>query len=678
MKKKLILSFVALAFSLLSFAQDYKVTSVDYLQKDFTARKTILTEKLDGGKQCAVLRIATQNITEKDRDAFMFECDLGSVIRERRNDGGEICLWVSPGIKILKIKHKILGNYVLNISEFLHGNVQSLNTYQINIVGLKELVQEPLSFGSSQIVFRPSPENAILYLNGDSIGVGEQTVRSIAGTYEWSYIHDLYENKSGIVQLKKGSYDTIDVVLRPSYGYLKICDDYGFNEEIKVYLNGNQVGAIPYESGRLASGKYEVMLQRQNIQLASNVIEIKEREITIDSIRDFITGARRCHYNPVTATLTLNSVPEAAIVTIDGTYQGVTPLSLDNLIIGSHDIKLTKSGYSPHKQEILLLEKQELNLNVSLQQACIITISSDASGDKVFVDDAYVGETPMTLNVSFGNHTFAIERNGFKLEEKQLLMPSDKEKTIRFSFGQKVKVETDNDKDKIYLDGALVGHSPVDVYLANGRHLLKASHGWKTGEQTVNIEGNKPLDKVFINTHTQSPSAFLENGVFFITGNVAMLTKENPVYGLSFGDMNNAGWFISLMTNMNFEPFRSQTFADASGCVNGILPLYTGETTISRASATIGAILKLGGPVFMRIGAGGGVRQYAWKAANSNDWVVISDNSWKNFEMSMGLQLCIYNFVINADVLAPLDLLTERKKLFEFRAGIGFCLRHKQ
>ena len=109
MKKLFSLSLFVLFFSFLAKAQDYKVTSVDYLQGDMSARKTIFTEKLDGGQPCAVLRISTQNILEKDRDAFQFECDMGSVIRERQKDGGEICLWVCSWNQDIKTQTPLIG-----------------------------------------------------------------------------------------------------------------------------------------------------------------------------------------------------------------------------------------------------------------------------------------------------------------------------------------------------------------------------------------------------------------------------------------------------------------------------------------------------------------------------------------------------------------------------------------
>ena len=60
----------------------------------------------------------------------------------------------------------------------------------------------------------------------------------------------------------------------------------------------------------------------------------------------------------------------------------------------------------------------------------------------------------------------------------------------------------------------------------------------------------------------------------------------------------------------------------------------------------------------------------------SYQWKYDDSHSWRNAEGSLGLQTCIYNFVVNADALIPMDVLTESKKLVEFRVGLGYCLKH--
>ena len=88
--------------------------------------------------------------------------------------------------------------------------------------------------------------------------------------------------------------------------------------------------------------------------------------------------------------------------------------------------------------------------------------------------------------------------------------------------------------------------------------------------------------------------------------------------------------------------------------------------------------MKIAGPVYLRFGVGGGMRQYAWKTRDTDKWVTIQPYSWKNLETSLGFQCCIYNFVIHADALIPLDVLTEGKKLIEIRVGLGLCLKHNR
>ena len=81
--------------------------SVESLPNDFSAREEMKTDHND--RQCALLRIATQSIAPEHRELFTFKTDLGSEIVERATRNGEIWLWVSPGLKYLRIMHRDMG-----------------------------------------------------------------------------------------------------------------------------------------------------------------------------------------------------------------------------------------------------------------------------------------------------------------------------------------------------------------------------------------------------------------------------------------------------------------------------------------------------------------------------------------------------------------------------------------
>lgn len=155
----LLLAFVLSVFSLK--AQDYKVLSMESLPLDMTAREHIKQD--ERGRQCAVLRISTQKITPEERQGFHFECDYASFAVERQIVEGEVWVWVSPGLKTLKIKHAQLGNVELHTANY-GLTIEPLHVYKVVLQGTmtsnNEVVQQYLAF---QI----SPTDAELEVDGE-------------------------------------------------------------------------------------------------------------------------------------------------------------------------------------------------------------------------------------------------------------------------------------------------------------------------------------------------------------------------------------------------------------------------------------------------------------------------------------------------------------------------------
>ena len=176
----LLLAFILSVFSLK--AQDYKVISVEPLPLDMTARDYIKQD--ERGRQCAVFRIVTQNIAPELREGFHFECDWNSFVVAHTLSEGEIWVWVSPGLKTLKIKHAQLGNVELHTANF-GLTIEPLHVYKIVLQGTmtsnNEVVQQYLAF---QI----SPTDAELEVDGEiwplsSRGTARRRVNE--GTYQY-------------------------------------------------------------------------------------------------------------------------------------------------------------------------------------------------------------------------------------------------------------------------------------------------------------------------------------------------------------------------------------------------------------------------------------------------------------------------------------------------------------
>ncbi len=176
----LLLAFMLSVFALK--AQDYKVLSMESLPLDMTAREHIKQD--ERGRQCAVLRISTQRITPEERQGFHFECDYASFAVERQIVEGEVWVWVSPGLKTLKIKHAQLGNVELHTANF-GLTIEPLHVYKVVLQGTmasnNEVVQQYLAF---QI----TPTDAELEVDGEiwplsSRGTARRRVNE--GTYQY-------------------------------------------------------------------------------------------------------------------------------------------------------------------------------------------------------------------------------------------------------------------------------------------------------------------------------------------------------------------------------------------------------------------------------------------------------------------------------------------------------------
>ena len=205
----LLLAFILSVFSLK--AQDYKVLSMESLPLDMTAREHIKQD--ERGRQCAVLRISTQKITPEERQGFHFECDYASFAVERQMVEGEVWVWVSPGLKTLKIKHAQLGNVELHTANY-GLTIEPLHVYKIVLQGTmtsnNEVVQQYLAF---QI----SPTDAELEVDGEiwplsSRGTARRRVNE--GVYQYKVTALDCEDVEGTIAVADSAV-VVTVTLKP-------------------------------------------------------------------------------------------------------------------------------------------------------------------------------------------------------------------------------------------------------------------------------------------------------------------------------------------------------------------------------------------------------------------------------------------------------------------------------
>jgi serine/threonine-protein kinase len=139
--------------------------------------------------------------------------------------------------------------------------------------------------------------------------------------------------------------------------------------------------------------------------------------------------------SPVRGRVVVLSTPPGANVTIDGDWQGRTPLTLDKLPFGSHEIRVVMSGYEVARENVrLTADSPSRTLTVPLRRRApartpgaaaaaprgqaakpqtftgSIYVDSRPRGARVLLDEKPVGTTPLRIpGVSIGSHIVKLQ-----------------------------------------------------------------------------------------------------------------------------------------------------------------------------------------------------------------------------------------------------------------------------
>jgi hypothetical protein len=147
----------------------------------------------------------------------------------------------------------------------------------------------------------------------------------------------------------------------------------------------------------------------------------------------------------------VRSTPAGARVDVDGRDYGVTPVAVRELASGTHRIRLTHDGYAPAERRVL------------------ITASRPAQSITVPLDRARVGAVAEPAPAVVGG----VER-----------------------FVGTLMVDSRPAGAKVYVDGRLVGNTPVSVgNVRAGEHAVRLEHDgyrrWSSSVRVVAAERNR-------------------------------------------------------------------------------------------------------------------------------------------------------------------------------------------
>ena len=308
---------------------------------------------------------------------------------------------------------------------------------------LDEKLQKQSNEKYHLIVKADQPE-AMIFID-DNVSTGEASLLVAKGTtHTWKIECDLYHSETGTVTVNERV--TIDKKLRPAYGYLNITTTP--EQGAKVYVDGKYLGDSPIKTDKLASGTHTVRVMKDMykmkeqtftvndagqttnafITMTANFVNVtvnadSQSDIYVDeeykgkgrwtgrlSDGSHIFEARKANHKasektidlvlgknetitleapkPINGSIEINSSPMEANIYIDGKSYGTTPNYINEIIVGTHELKLEKQGCTTITKTISIKEGETLSVSEKLvsQQTTVNRqqASGNAEGNETF------------------------------------------------------------------------------------------------------------------------------------------------------------------------------------------------------------------------------------------------------------------------------------------------------
>ena len=422
--KKFYLTLLLLVFATVVWAQHIAVKDFYYAENDLTARTYGTSLEDQNGNLCALIKVET---TEKGVWAFDVGM-LGVAKTEMQNAEHPAEIWVYVPFSVLWItlQHEQLGK--LNHYRF-PCNIEKGCTYVMTLETTSSPVPPSPGIRQQYLAFQISPANAALEVNDriwevDADGNAQEFVNF--GNYTYRVQAPNYHTEVGKVTVDDpDNTKFVKVTLNPNFGWIEVAGT-GDLQGASVYIDNAMVGKAPCKSEALKSGQHNVRIAKKMYATYSETVTVNDNEttrlaptlaadfaevtLTVDAdaeiwVNNEKKGTRtwtgplgsgsykiECKLAnhetslttkeiaaamngqtitlpapiPIYGSLMVESTPKFCKLYLDGKDMGTTPKSINEILIGQHEIRLTQDGYADYRETVTIAKGERKQVKATL------------------------------------------------------------------------------------------------------------------------------------------------------------------------------------------------------------------------------------------------------------------------------------------------------------------------
>lgn len=302
-----------------------------------------------------------------------------------------------------------------------------------------------------------NPSDATVHIDGKLVGRTPLNVTLEEGTKSISVSKAGYQTYTETFVLNRNISKSITLTsMVQNYQLSVITSPSGAD----IYVNNAYIGRSPLNV-TLEGGTKNLRIERSGYETYT------ENFILDRSISKSITLTPQVKEYRLSVT----SSPSNALVYINGTYQGRTPLTL-TLREGSYAIRVTADGYEDFSTNVTLASDRQVSATLYAKKARL-TIETEPTNASVFVDNVYVGRSPLSVDLDAGRHTIRVEKSGYITDSKDVNLAAGTSSSTKITLIEerpvaRITISSDPSNARIFINGKDYGRSNRVVELDPG------------------------------------------------------------------------------------------------------------------------------------------------------------------------------------------------------------------
>jgi hypothetical protein len=237
-----------------------------------------------------------------------------------------------------------------------------------------------------------------------------------------------------------------------------------------VRWKGRELGHTPLRRCVLPSGDQVIEITAPGFQPTPIELTIRAGSFVDLGVRSLakLLGKLRLVTNP----------PGVSYVVVGSdkkTIAGLTPDTIENLALGTYDVKLIQPGWPAYAQSIDINSGEPVEVSREFKGGTV-ELTSDPAGATISAGGSKLGVAPLTANLPVGP-VEVTSRFGTLVPVVQTLVP-DVERAVSFHFKHSygtLLASCDRADAVLIVDGVDYGHPPAQLFLAPGNHKLLLS-----------------------------------------------------------------------------------------------------------------------------------------------------------------------------------------------------------